>query len=323
MRAVKGRWTAVLAAAVAGIVAVIPAAGAAGATCPGAGQQPVLVAEVPNTQFEGVTVDADGRLYATDLRSGRIYRFDAPGEDPEVLATVPGGLDAPLPLGANGGALAWTPDGTLLVGYGSQPWFGDVTRNGSIAKVDSDTGKLTPFVTGLSSANGMAVAHDGVIYATNDFGTLVGRVTPDGRVDPDWARLPSANGAALDSANRYLYVGRTFVNPGVSRIPLADPGKPESLVTYTGLDSANTPDGVTLDSLDRPVVPLNLPGTIVRVTGPEQTCELGGGLPTSSVLTYGRGSSGFAKGKLYRAGFDGRIYEIPGGYDPDAEALHP
>jgi gluconolactonase len=285
--------------------------------CPGAGQPPVLVARVPGAALEGLTVDPGGRLYTTDLVSGRVYRVDAPGAAAVPVATVPGGSGA--------GALAWAPDGTLLVGYGADPrvLLGDVLRPGAIAKLDTATNRLTPFVGGLSAANGMDVARDGTIYATNDFGQLVGRVLPNGAVAADWARFPSANGAVLGTDDAYLYVSRTFVNPGVSRIPVANPGAPESLLTFAGGDVIAAPDGLTLDSQDRPVVPTNAAGQIIRIDGPNAFCVLAQGLPSSSVVTYGRGPSGFAQGRLFRAGFDGAIYEIPGGFDPSARAATP
>ena len=292
-----------------------PAAQAA-TTCAGAGQAPVLVANVPGAALEGLTVDPGGRLYTTDLISGRVFRIDRPGAGAVPVATVPDG---------GGGALAWTPDGTLLVGYGADArvFAGDVLRAASIAKFSPSTGQLTPFVTGLSAANGLAVAANGTIYATNDFGALVGRVFPNGAVQPDWASLPSANGAVLGNNDTYLYVSRTFVNPGVSRIPVDNPGAPQSLVTFGGGDVIAAADGLTLDSLNRPIVPTDVSGEILRVDGPNRFCALASGLPASSVVSYGRGDAGFSKGRLFRAGFDGNIYEIPGGFDPNASAAAP
>ncbi len=292
-------------------VFVAPTASAA-PVCAGAGQAPVLVGRIPGA-IEGATVDPNGRLYATDAAGGRIYRIDAPGTPAVPVATVPGA-----------GALAWAPDGTLLVGYGdARVLIGDVARASSVARVDVATGAVTPIAGGLSASNGMDVARDGTIYATNDFGASVGRVTAGGAVQPDWARLPSANGAVLSSDDAYLYVSRTFADPGVSRIPTANPGAPESIVTFTGADVLAAPDGLTLDAQNRPVVPLNVAGQIVRVDGPQRYCALAGGITASSVLTYGRGTGGFAAGHLYRGGFDGSVYEIPGGFDAGSTAAAP
>ncbi|MGW0172520.1 SMP-30/gluconolactonase/LRE family protein [Rhodococcus sp. NPDC003322] len=287
-------------AAVAGTVSA-PAVSAAPA-CPDS-RSPVLVGSVPGAVLEGAAVDGAGRLYVTDLVSGRVFRLDAPGAPAVPIATVPSG---------GAGALAWARDGSLLVGYGADARVltGDATRSAGIVAVDVNTGAMRPFASGLSAANGMAVARDGTVYATNDFGSLVGRVLPNGVVQPDWAVLPSANGAALSADDRYLYVSRTFSNPGVSRIPTANPAAPESVVTFTGGDAFAAPDGLVLDPQGRPVVPTDVSGQILRVDGPDRFCVLASGLPLSSVVTYGNGDTGFSAGRLFRAGFDGAIYAV-------------
>ncbi|WP_225724596.1 MULTISPECIES: SMP-30/gluconolactonase/LRE family protein [unclassified Nocardia] len=295
-------------------VGAAPTAGAA-PICPGAGQPTITAGVVPGA-LEGLTVDPQGRAYTTDLYTGRVYRFDAPGAAPVVVATVPSG---------GSGGLAWTPDGKLLVGYGADArvLIGDALRHAGIVRVDPDTGAVTPIAAGLSAADGLDVAHDGTIYATNDFGDLVGRVYPNGAVQADWAHFPSANGAVLDRNNEFLYVSRTFVNPGVSRIPIANPGAPQSLLDLTGGDALAAPDGLTLDSLNRPVVPFNPSGQIVRIDAPGRYCLLGSGDPLTSVVSYGRGAQGFSAGRLFAATFTGVVYEVPGGFDPNATAAAP
>lgn len=295
--------------------AVAAPAAAAAPVCQGAGQPTIPAAAVPGA-LEGLTVDQRGRAYTTDLVSGRVYRIDAPGAAPVPIATVPSG---------GAGALAWTPEGKLLVGYGADARVlaGDALRHAGIVELDPDTGALTPFAAGLSAANGMDVARDGTVYATNDFGALIGRVDPNRFVRPDWASFPSANGAVLGTDDEYLYVSRTFANPGVSRMPTANPGAPQSLLDLGGADALAAPDGLTLDSLDRPVVPLNTAGQVIRIDAPNQYCVLGGGNPLTSVLTYGRGTTGFSAGRLFGATFTGVIYEIPGGFDPNATTAAP
>ena len=71
------------------------------------------------------------------------------------------------------------------------------------------------------------------------------------------------------------------------------------------------------------MVPFNAAGEIVRIDAPGRYCVLGSGLPLSSVVSYGRGNRGFSAGRLFRAGFDGRIYEIPGGFSPGSVAAFP
>jgi gluconolactonase len=287
-----------------------PAGAQATTTCP-APRPPVQVGDT-GVALEGAVVDRQGRLYVTDLFGGRVLRFDRPGGPYSVVAT--------LPEKSGGGALALTPDGTVLVGSGADArvLLGDILRPGVVSKLVGST--LTPLYQGFSAADGLAVAHDGTIYATNDFASRIGRVDPAGAVDPDWGTFPSANGAVLSRDDQYLYVSRTFVNPGVSRIPVAHPDRPESLLDLTGTHTFDAPDGLTLDSQDRPVVPTDGSGEIFRIEKPGVTCTLATGLSLSSVIVYGRGTTGFAAGHLYRAGFDGKIYEIPAGFDSGAVA---
>ncbi|ROZ88807.1 hypothetical protein EEB19_20705 [Gordonia sp. OPL2] len=304
------------AAVTAGLATAVTAPQAnAAPVCPGAGQPARLVGTVPGAALEGLTVDAGGRLYTTDLNSGRVFRLSRPGAPAVPIARVPDG---------GAGALAWARDGALLVGYGADARVvaGDALRHAGIARLNTANLALRPWVRGLSAANGMDVAGNGIVYATNDFGNLIGRVQPNGTVQANWGSLPSANGAVLGRGDRWLYVSRTFVNPGVSRVSTANPRVVQSLLNLGG-DITATPDGLTLDSRERPVVPFNAAGQVVRITAPGRYCVLASGLPLSSVLSYGRGGQGFSAGHLYRAGFDGRIYEIPGGFDPAATAAHP
>ncbi|GAB09919.1 hypothetical protein GOARA_048_01210 [Gordonia araii NBRC 100433] len=291
--------------AVAAAWALVAGAGAATAAppCPGA-QPPRLVGSVPGAALEGLTVDRAGRLYASDAASGRVFRLSRPGAPAVAIARVPDG---------SAGGLAWTPGGTLLVGYGNAGVLaGDALRPAGIARLDVRSRVLRPWVGGLSAANGLTVSRAGNVYATNDFGNQIARISPAGRVQPAWGSLPSANGAVLGRGDRFLYLARTFVNPGVSRVSTSNPRVVQNLLT---VGYGDAPDGLTLDSRDRPIVPFNLSGRIVRVTAPGRYCVLASGLPTSSVVTYGRGDRGFSAGRLYRAGFDGRIYEIPAGFD--------
>ena len=307
--AVRRALTGAASAALLALALAAPAQAIGFAPCTLHPPTPRLIGSVPGAILEGAIVDAKGRLYATDLLTGRVYRWAYPGATPTILTTVPGGIGA--------GALAFEPDGSLLIGYGSDPRVlaGDIFRSGRIERMNLTTGAITQVASGLSAADGLAVAPDGTIYSTNDFGDLIARISPNGSVDPAWAHFPSANGAALSADGRYLYVSRTFSNPGVSRIPLAHPNAPQGLINLTGPASLAAPDGLTLDSQARAIVPTDLAGEILRVSGVGQVCELSLTPLVSSVITYGHSSHGFSAGHLFRAGFDGDIYEIPAGFD--------
>lgn len=301
--------TGVASAALLALALTAPAQAGGFAPCTPDPPAPRLIASVHGAIFEGAIVDAKGRLYATDLATGRVYKWAYPGATPTILTTVPGRIGA--------GALAFEPDGSLLIGYGSDPRVlaGDAFRSGRIERMNLTTGAITQVASGLSAADGLAVAADGTIYATNDFGDLIAKIGPNGSVDPAWGHFPSANGAALSADGRYLYVSRTFYNPGVSRIPVANPSAPQSLIDLNGPAGLKALDGLTLDSKDRAIVPSDLTGEILRVSGVGNVCQLSRAPLVSSVITYGHGSAGFSAGRLFRAGFDGDIYEIPAAFD--------
>ncbi len=303
-----------LLAGAAGLALAAGPAQAAFAPCPTADGLAAPAPKVVGTigsAIEGMVVDNAGRLWVTDLPGGKILRFDAPGSKPTLVATIPGG---------GGGALELEPDGTVIVGSGADArvLFGDLLRPGAISRVDPVTGRLTQIARGFSAANGFAVTGNGTIFATNDFASAIGKRDPDGKVTPKWTTIASANGAALNKDDSYLYVSRTFVNPGVSRISTADPTKRQSLLNLQGLDAFAAPDGLTLDSQDRPIVPTNVAGEILRINAPGKACRLAKGLSSSSVVAYGKGDVGFSKGRLFRAGFDGRVVEVPAGFDAGA-----
>lgn len=70
----------------------------------------------------------------------------------------------------------------------------------------------------------------------------IAKVPPAERV-----RRPGSRTAAS-----YLYVSRTFTNPGVSRIPTDAPWAPQSLLDLSGGDVLAAAEGLTLDSAERP-----------------------------------------------------------------------
>ena len=117
----------VVAASLLAVTGVVAGSGTATAApnCAGVGGKSAEVAKIPGAALEGLAVDGSGRAYVTDIVSGRVYRIDAPGQPAYPIAKVPSG---------GGGALAWMPDGTLLVGYGADPrvFVGDVVKAAGI-----------------------------------------------------------------------------------------------------------------------------------------------------------------------------------------------
>ncbi|MFJ3926047.1 SMP-30/gluconolactonase/LRE family protein [Streptomyces sp. NPDC090022] len=262
---------------------------------------PVEVARIPDW-VESIAVDRRGRMFATAYFSGRVYRIDAPGREPVAITG---------PVGANGGIVV-REDGRLLVGTGNDLLHsvtGDAFPVSELLLVEPDSGEVSTYASGLGGIDGVALAPDGTVYTTTLGGRTIGRVTPDGRVDPAWARVPQPNGIAVSPDGSEVYVVQTTLAPGLYRIPVTDPGHPRRWISTGGTDTLALPDGLTLDALGRPLIATHTAGQIWRAEG-SALCTVASGLPLSTQITFGRGEQGFSAGKLYRSGVDGRIQEI-------------
>ncbi|MER5889640.1 SMP-30/gluconolactonase/LRE family protein [Streptomyces sp. NPDC001941] len=292
--------------------ALVAAPAQAAPACADRGEgAPVEVARVPDWA-ESIAVDAAGRMFVTGLYGGRVYRIDAPGRTPVPLTGN---------IGANGGVVV-RPDGRLLVGTGNDVLHsvtGDFLPVSELLLVDPETGASSTYASGLGGIDGVALAPDGTVYTTTLGGRGIGRVTPDGRVTPVWAKVAQPNGIAVSPDGRAVYVVQTTVAPGLYRIPVDDPGHPSRLVSAGPADVLALPDGLTLDRAGRPLIATHASGQVWRVEGVEEgagaprLCAVESGLHLSTQLVYGRGAGSFAAGRLYRAGVDGRILEVPAG----------
>ncbi|MFI8930970.1 SMP-30/gluconolactonase/LRE family protein [Streptomyces sp. NPDC053474] len=302
----RGIASMALLAAAAGVLAPAPASAAPACAAPGRGA-PVQVARVPDW-VESIAVDKRGRMFATAYFTGRVYRIDAPGRTPVPLTGD---------VGANGGIVV-REDGRLLVGTGNDlahSLTGDALPTSKLLLVDPDTGEVSTYATGLGGIDGVALAADGTVYTTTLGGRNIGRVSPDGRVDPAWARVPQPNGIAVSPDGTQVYVIQTTVAPGLYRIAADDPAHPRRWVSVDPSDVLALPDGLTLDSKGRPLITTHAAGQIWRVED-GRLCTVASGLHLSTQVTYGQGDRGFAAGRLYRAGVDGKTYEVPAGADP-------
>jgi len=282
--------------------------GAAAQACPSATEAPIQVAKISG-ELEALAVDGQGRMFLTDLLNQYVWRIDRPGATPVLLAKGFSSL----------GGIVVRPDGRLLVGSGNDPLVGTsgyLLPSAKIYLVDPNTGAKSVFAV-VRSADGLAQGPDGSVYASNLFGTSIARIRPDGHVDLDWAQMPAPNGLAVDATNAYLYAARSVVDGVVTRIPIADPAAATNFAPSTGTDKLSVPDGLTLDSTGYPVVAEHL-GQIWRVAPDGRLCALVTGLYLSSNVGYGRGETGFSKGRLFRIGFDGIVDELPSGFDPGA-----
>ncbi|WP_320670526.1 SMP-30/gluconolactonase/LRE family protein [Patulibacter defluvii] len=299
----RRRVVALLAAA----AAIGPGAAVARAAprCPGVTGPAVPVARGgTGASIEALAVDDQGRLYLSDNGRGAVLRIDRPGALPRALARV----DAP-------GGIVVQPDGTLLVGTGNgqTALLAALFPQAGVVRVDPATGAVTPLARGLGMANGVTQDDHGNVYATSLYDGAIDRIAPDGRVRRAWASVPTANGIAVDAARRQLFVSRSVLGAGISRVSLDPPYTVRPYATAGLLDLLAFPDGLTMDDQGRPVVATFIGGEVWRVGPGGSICALASGLPQSTSVVFGRGSDGFAAGHLYRAGYDGTVYEIPVG----------
>ena len=256
--------------------------------------------------LESIVSDAQGRLFYTDTTSGDLKRWDPrlPGSAPQVALADTGT-----------GGLVLLPDGDLLLGADGgfvNGAIGNVAPRSRILRIDLDPPSGTVlgssvFADGLAMANGLARAADGKVYASDDVGLGVDRVSADGKtVDHFWAGEFSTNGLAIDSGQKWLYAARTFQPTGVTRFNLANPAEKQVFLGPIA-DWTGGPDGMTIDDHDRPVFTTNGGGEVWRMTPQGQFCVLARGLLLPSAVAYA------PDGRLYVVTFSGVLAEVPAG----------
>jgi gluconolactonase len=260
--------------------------------------------------LESAIVDPRGRLFFTsqtrDGLTGAVLRMDHPDAEPVELA---GGITSP-------GGLAFDERGTLIVGFGDNPpggLLGNLVGLAGLLRVDPDSGERETWITGLGMANGIARAADGTIFASNDFGTQIDRIDPDGNVQRRWARVPSANGLAIDPSGRYLYAAQTFVPAAIKRVEIANPANVTTHAQPRPLARAAALDGLTIGNTGRLYVAANGAGQIWRVEPDGNIHALARGLKCPSAVAIGHGPDRFRDGNLYAVTFHGDIIELAGG----------
>ena len=202
---------------------------------------------------EGVTVDADGVLYAGG-EAGQVYRVDPDDGSVEEVASTGGFL---LGLCADG-------DGLL--------YCCDVARR-EVLRVSPSSGEVSVYSTGAPgrpfvNPNWPVFDDAGNLYVTDSGGWkaddgCIMRITPSGETIV-WSDASTGfpNGAALSADGRALYVLES-TTPALVRVPILDDGSAgsrEVLATLHGV-----PDGCALDTEGRVYVCYYRPDCIDRV----------------------------------------------------------
>jgi sugar lactone lactonase YvrE len=263
--------------------------------------------------LESVIVDDHGRLFFTSQTwtrtrggLGAVLRMDDPAADPVVLST---GITSP-------GGLAFDASGRLIVGFGDSPLtglIGNYSPRAGLVTVDPDvSGEPEPWSVRLGMANGIARARDGTIFASNDMGTHIDRIAPDGQLECRWARVPSANGLAIDGQGRYLYACQTFGYTQIARVKIANPTQVECWARPGRSGMLAMLDGLAIDDGGRLYAAANGAGQIWRIDADRTITAIARGLRCPSAIALGRGTTGFSAGNVYAVTFHGDIVELPG-----------
>jgi hypothetical protein len=290
-----------------GGISSAPAA-AAVPQCTGAVSKSVLYSDLG--RIESVISGGAGRLYLSletpASTSGRLVSIARPGATPRTVAKGP---DGP-------GGLAW--DGRrLLWGYGDSLESGETGDENPVAglyRVDFAKGTRSVVSDRLGMANGIARASNGAIFASNDLGMKLDRISPSGVTVNGWATVDSANGLVISQDQKYLYAAQTFAEPSaIARIEIANPANVTTWATTEGVITGNPVfDGLTRDDKGNLYVAAWAAGEIWKIDSRRRFCVLASGLGRPSSLTFGRGRRGFRAGNLYTVGFNGEVTEIRG-----------
>ncbi len=268
-------------------------------------------------RLESVIAGNAGRLYISltpaDSTASRLISIRKPGSTPRTVIDGPGGP----------GGLAWQKR-RLLWGYGNTSengQTGDENPVSGLYRVNLRKRVRTVVSDSLGMANGVVRASNGAIFASNDFGMKLDRITPSGRTVNGWATLDSANGLVLSRNQKYLFAAQTFSEPSaISRIPLSDPSKLKTWASTEGLITGNPIfDGLARDNKGSLYVAAWAAGEIWKIDSQRRFCVLAADLGRPSALAFGRGRKGFRSGRLYTVGFNGELTEIRGA----VAATHP
>ncbi len=282
----------------AALVAAAPAA-AAPAACPGHTATPKTLIAARGT-LESVIVDRQGHLYFTDVTAGELLRVARPGATPKPVVK---GIDSP-------GGLVWD-HGKLIVGYGDAiATASSVNPVAGLISYNPKNGKSHRLISGTQMSNGLARSHDGAIYASSDVGTGIDRVL-GGKVEIDWASLPSPNGLAVSPNGKWLYSNQTFYPAQISRIEIADPSNVQTYVKLDTADVAAGLDGMTRDGHGDLFVAANGGNWVGRVDTDRSICTLATDTGMTSAVALGHSKQGFSFRNLYAVNFDGELIELP------------
>lgn len=261
-------------------------------------------------RLESVMAGNAGRLYVsmtpTGATTSRLISIKRPGRAPTTVIDGPGGP----------GGLAWQ-NKRLLWGYGNSAAngvTGDENPVSGLYRVNLRKRTRSVVSDRLGMANGVVRATNGAIYASNDFGMKLDRITRAGKTVNGWTTIDSANGMVLSRNQKYIFAAQTFSDPpAISRIRISNPPKVTTWASTEAVFTGNPVfDGLARDNNGNLYVTAFAAGEVWKVDRDRRFCVLATGLTQPSALAFGRGKKSFRSAHLYAVGFDGNLIEIRG-----------
>ncbi len=260
--------------------------------------------------LEAVIAGNSGRLFVSSRPNGEegsaLLRYGEPGSAPQTVAGSEPGAGG---LAWDGHRMLWGNGNNLANGS-----VGDETPMARLLRVNLRNGNYSVVSEHLGMANGIVRAANGAIYASNDFGMKLDRISSRGVTKNGWATLDSANGMAISRGGKYIFANQTFVTPStISRIEIANPANVTTWVSAEGLVSSNVIlDGLIRDNKGSLYAAAWATGEIWKIDSDRQICVLASGIDRPSSLNFGRGKKRFRSARLYAVGFGGEIVQIKG-----------
>lgn len=256
--------------------------------------------------IENLIVGGGGVLYTstTDGTNSLLNAYTKGVAAPRAITTgLPGG-----------GGLAWNGK-RLLWGYGdtlANGIAGDLNPTAGLYSVNLAKGTKQVVSDHLGMANGIARGKDGFVYASNNLGLKLDRISPEGETVNGWASLNSANGLSVGKNGRYLYANQMFTTPStIAKIDTTDPSKVTTF--FTSPETANVLlDGLTRDGENNLYAAVYGKGEVWKVSPSKEACVIATGLSQTTSVAISGAKKGFRAGNLYAAGFDGKIVQVTG-----------
>ncbi len=284
-----------------------PAAAAEVPKCTGSYVQSTIFSGQP--AIENLIVGGGGVLYTSggDASQSLLNAYTKGTVTPRLVTTgLPGG-----------GGLAWSGK-RLLWGYGdllANGIAGDTNPTAGLYSVRVGPGTSEVVSDHLGMANGIARGKDGFIYASNNLGLKLDRISPKGETENGWANLPSANGLTVGRHGRYLYANQMFETPStIARIDTTDPS--QMWTFFTSPEEGNVLlDGLARDGANNLYAAVFGKGEVWKISPSKQACVIASGLSQTTSVAVSGAKKGFKAGNLYAAGFDGNIIQVTGATD--------